>query len=279
MTVSTVIALLLAFTAAFIATRASIDLVGSAASVAMTLANGPWLAPVRDRVGRDLGRLARDGESASEWLAAAITHGAAAAAGAVVLVGALGLAAIPVHLLPPAAALAGTFALAVTCAVAVNGLRVQAEARVRRIVRLLPYSVELVVLIAEAGGSLEDGLSAVVDSMPGEPLSAEFGRALSEQRLGRPFLDALRGIAGRVNNKETTQLVTSLEIGRELGTPLAASLSTFAEWIRTKRVLDGERLAREAAPKMALPNTMIMAANVLLILAPFVPALTSGAVL
>jgi len=33
-------------------------------------------------------------------------------------------------------------------------------------------------------------------------------------------------------------------------------------------------MAREAGPKMALPNTMIMVANVLLILGPFLPKLS-----
>jgi Flp pilus assembly protein TadB len=279
MTLATLTALVLAFTAVFVATRTAIQLAGSAAAVASRLAHAALLAGVRRRIGRDLARVGRDSEPAAGWLTVALLEAGLFGSGVAISVAAVGAAAIPARLLPAAIALAGAVTVTGVCIVRVNGLRALAEARVRRMVRLLPYSVELIVLIAEAGGSLEDGLAAVVDSMPAEPLCDEFARLLTEQRLGRPFIDALQGLGRRIDNKELTQLVTSIEIGRDLGTPIAASLSSFAEWIRTKRVLDGERLAREAAPKMALPNTMIMAANVLLILAPFLPALSSGGVL
>ena len=69
----------------------------------------------------------------------------------------------------------------------------------------------------------------------------------------------------------------ALEIGAELGTPIGDILRRQADDLRTARLLRADRIAREASAKMALPNTLIMAANVLLIIAPFLPKILGGA--
>jgi hypothetical protein len=55
---------------------------------------------------------------------------------------------------------------------------------------------------------------------------------------------------------------------------MAETLKKQALAIRKSRIQRAERLSKEAGPKMALPNTMIMLANVLLILGPFIPKLS-----
>jgi len=77
-----------------------------------------------------------------------------------------------------------------------------------------------------------------------------------------------------VGTEDLLALVLSLDIADNLGTPTTATLKKESETIRSRRLQRAERMAREAGPKMALPNTMIMVANVLLILGPFLPKLS-----
>jgi tight adherence protein C len=153
-------------------------------------------------------------------------------------------------------------------------LRARANRRIVKLTRRLPYSLEVVVLASEAGAGFEESLGILVREAPDEPLHEEFDQVLRDAHLGKTRREALKAMAARVDTEDILSLVMAMEIAEDLGTPVAATLKTQAEAIRGNRLQRAERLAREAGPKMALPNTMIMVANVLLILAPFLPKLT-----
>jgi tight adherence protein C len=157
-------------------------------------------------------------------------------------------------------------------------LRGQADRRIVTITRRLPYSLEVVVLATESGAGFDEALEILVREDPQNPLHEEFDQVLRDARLGLPRREALRAMAARVETEDMTALVMALEISENLGTPLADTLKKQAESIRLSRLQRAERLAREAGPKMAVPNTMIMVANVLLILAPFLPKLSLGGI-
>lgn len=290
MTIATLIGSVLAFAATVLAMRALLAplvlLPGQRTSsadstldtlkrrVAAAITEGKHFDSLVPRVQRDLARAGREREKAIEWLATAtVTAGGLFAVLSVLVLLALIRSSIITAIIT--AVLVGGMAAVAAFTFLLSGLSSEAENRTRRIVRVLPYGIELIILVAESGGSLEDGMNAIISSLPREPLSQEFARVLAERQIGRPLAEAFSAMDERLKAKEITQLVTTIEIGRELGTPTAASLASFAEWLRVKRILDGEKLAREAAPKMAFPNTLIMVANVLLILAPFIPALTT----
>jgi len=288
---TTIVALLLAFVAAVIAARAVLTplvlapgerttgaqgmLDGLKHRVSTAAVEGGYFESLIPRVQRDLARAGRERENASDWLGS-VTVTAVGAALIITLLAAFGL----LRSISPIAALVtalivGVLAGAAVFAFLLSGLTSEADLRARRIVRLLPYGIELIILVAESGGGLEDGMNAIINSLPKEPLAQEFARVLAERQIGRSLADAFTAMDERLKIKEVTQLVTTIEIGRELGTPTAASLTGFAEWLRVKRLLDGEKMAREAAPKMTFPNTLIMMANVILILAPFMPQLAN----
>jgi tight adherence protein C len=154
-------------------------------------------------------------------------------------------------------------------------VRGAAARRIRHITRRLPHALEIIALVTDSGATFEEALGILVREDPGCPLHEEFDRALRDMHLGIKRGEALRAMADRVGTEDIGAWVTALEVSESLGAPLAHTMGMQAEAIRTRRLQRGERLAREAGPKMAVPNTMIMVANVLLIVGPFLPKLTA----
>jgi tight adherence protein C len=153
-------------------------------------------------------------------------------------------------------------------------LRSKAQRRVAQIAHRLPYSLEVVVLATETGAGLDEALGILVREDPANPLHEEFDQVLRDAHLGLKRKEALRAMSERIGTEDLASLVMALDIAEDLGTPMAETLKKQAEAIKTARLQRAERMAKEAGPKMAIPNTMIMVANVLLILAPFLPKLS-----
>jgi len=154
-------------------------------------------------------------------------------------------------------------------------LRSAAQDRIKRVTRRLPYSLEVVVLATEAGASFEEALSILVREDPDEPLHEEFDQLLRDMQLGLTRREALRAMAERVGTDDVAALAMAMDVSDDLGTPTGETLKKQAASIQQARLKRAEKLSREAGPKMAVPNTLIMVANVLLILAPFLPKLSS----
>jgi len=153
-------------------------------------------------------------------------------------------------------------------------LKSRADHRLGEITHRLPYSLEVIVLATESGAIFEEALTILVREDPSNPLHEEFDQVLRDAALGLKRQEALHNMAARVGTEDLLALVLSLDIADNLGTPTTATLKKESETIRSRRLQRAERMAREAGPKMALPNTMIMVANVLLILGPFLPKLS-----
>jgi Flp pilus assembly protein TadB len=153
-------------------------------------------------------------------------------------------------------------------------LRGKAHTRTARIARQLPYSLEVVVLATDTGAGFEESLEILVREDPKNPLHEEFDQVLRDTHLGLTRKEALHGMVDRIGSEDLANLVMALDVADGLGTPMAETLKKQALAIRKSRIQRAERLSKEAGPKMALPNTMIMLANVLLILGPFIPKLS-----
>jgi hypothetical protein len=225
-----------------------------------------WFANLKRESARDLTRNRQVDVDPDDFIGECLAYGLGGAAGGWALTVFAGGA--PYNIVPAAVAAAILFQ------VPHWNLRSRANRRITRLTRRLPYSLEVVVLAAEAGAGFEESLGILVREEPDEPLHEEFDQVLRDTHLGKTRREALRAMADRVDTEDVLSLVTAMEIAEDLGTPSASTLQKQAETIRHNRLQRAERLAREAGPKMALPNTMIMVANVLLILAPFLPKLT-----
>jgi tight adherence protein C len=146
----------------------------------------------------------------------------------------------------------------------------RARYRLLRIKRRLPFLLDLLTLLMEAGATFLQALADAVEQFGDHPVGQEFGRMLSEINMGQGRIEALEAMRNRLDDDEITSIVGSIIQGEELGTPLARLFRTQADVLRIKRTQRAETIAGEAGVKMLLPAIMVMASTVLIILGPFV---------
>ena len=132
--------------------------------------------------------------------------------------------------------IATAVAILIVAVVAVNSV---ASKQRKRFGRQLPDTLNLIATSLRAGYSLLQAVEAVGQEAP-EPTRREFGRAMSEIRLGRSVTDALQEIAVRMESQDFDWAVLAISIQREVGGNLAEVLQTTAE-----TMLHRNRLRRE----------------------------------
>jgi tight adherence protein C len=146
----------------------------------------------------------------------------------------------------------------------------RARYRLLQIKRRLPFLLDLLTLLMEAGSTFLQALAEAVDQFGDHAVGYEFGRVLSEINMGKGRTGALEAMRDRLSDDEITSIVGSIIQGEELGTPLARLFRTQADVLRIKRTQRAETIAGEAGVKMLLPAVLVMASTVLIILGPFV---------
>lgn len=149
-------------------------------------------------------------------------------------------------------------------------LAARARYRLLRIKRRLPFLLDLLTLLMEAGSTFLQALAEAVEQFGDHPVGHEFGRVLSEINMGKARTTALQALRDRLDDDEITSIVGSIIQGEELGTPLARLFRTQADVLRIKRTQRAETIAGEAGVQMLLPAILVMASTVLIILGPFV---------
>lgn len=145
----------------------------------------------------------------------------------------------------------------------------QAYYRLFQIKKKMPFLLDLVTLLMEAGATFINALSEAVREFYDQPVGVEFGRVLAEIRMGKSRTMALESLRDRLSDDEVTAIVGSIIQGENLGTPLATVFRTQADVLRIKRTQRAETIAGEAGVKMLLPGILIMASTVIIILGPF----------
>ncbi len=145
----------------------------------------------------------------------------------------------------------------------------QAAYRLFLIKRRLPFLLDLLTLLMEAGSTFLQALGEAVDEFRDHPVGVEFGRVLAEMSMGKSRSAALESMRDRLADDEITSIVGTIIQGEELGTPLARSFRTQADVLRIKRTQRAETIAGEAGVTMNLPMILIMAATVIIMLGPF----------
>ncbi len=103
----------------------------------------------------------------------------------------------------------------------------------------LPDTLNLISTSLRAGYSLLQAVEAVSQEAP-QPTKREFSRAMTETRLGRSPVDALKDVADRMQSTDFDWAVLAISIQREVGGNLAEVLQTAAE-----TMLQRNRLRRE----------------------------------
>lgn len=146
----------------------------------------------------------------------------------------------------------------------------QARYRLFSIKRRLPFLLDLLTLLMEAGSTFIQALTEAVSEFRDHAVGVEFGRVLGEISMGKSRTAALEAMRDRLSDDEITSIVGSIIQGENLGTPLARLFRTQADVLRVKRTQRAETIAGEAGVKMLLPGILVMASTVIIILGPFI---------
>ena len=149
-------------------------------------------------------------------------------------------------------------------------LRRKAEKRLVLIKRRMPYLLDLLTLLMEAGSSFIQSLQQAVREFSHQPVAVEFGRVLSDMNMGKARVEAFDSMRNRLDDEEINSIVASILQSEELGTPITSIFRTQADVLRVKRSQRAEKIAGEAGVNMLLPGILVMASTVILILGPFV---------
>lgn len=152
----------------------------------------------------------------------------------------------------------------------------QAQHRLWRIKVKLPYFLDLLTLLMEAGSTFMNALREAVHEFRMQPIGVEFGRVLGEMNMGKSRLAALETLRERLQDDELTTIIGSMIQGEQLGSPLAHIFRAQADMLRIKRTQRAETIAGEAGVKMLLPAILVMASTVIVILGPFILGFVYG---
>ena len=152
----------------------------------------------------------------------------------------------------------------------VASLKSKADMREKRILRAIPYVLDLLVLVLRSGTSLTIAMKQVVEDYADHPVGEEFGQVLAEMEMGSNRQDAFSGLLQRVQLEDIRQLVDNIVQAEELGWPLADTLKRLSDRLANERVLRAEETAGKASVMVMLPSTLILAAVVLILFGPII---------
>jgi tight adherence protein C len=151
-----------------------------------------------------------------------------------------------------------------------RALRRRATDRLLSIKRRLPFLLDLLTLLMEAGANFHQALRQAVREFAGQDVAAEFARVLTDINMGKTRVEAFDSLRQRLNDEEISGIIGSILQSEQLGTPLSQIFRTQADVLRLKRSQRAETIAGEAGVKMLLPGILVMISTVIIILGPFV---------
>ena len=155
-------------------------------------------------------------------------------------------------------------------------LRSRIKKRQKIILKTLPDAIDLMTISVEAGLAFDGAMQRVADKWEND-LSAEFGRALAEMRVGKSKRDALRELVARTGVSDLSTFVASIIQADQLGVSIAKVLRIQSEQMRIRRRQRAEEQAHKAPILMMIPMVfLIFPATYIVILGPAVPKVING---
>ncbi|GEM_PF-209224 len=123
------------------------------------------------------------------------------------------------------------------------------------IVRALPDALDLITSCVEAGISFDAALMRITsrDNDAGRELREELARYLSDMRMGRPRVEALRELSRRCGVQDLEGVVAALIQADQLGVGIGIVLRTQSVHLRMRRRQRAQESALKAPIKMLFP--------------------------
>ncbi len=145
--------------------------------------------------------------------------------------------------------------------------------RIKKLTRALPDALDLMVICAEAGLSLEASIKRVGNEMAtvSQVMSDEFLLTAIELNFLPDRTRALQNLAKRADMPKLRALVNSLVQSEKFGTPLANSLRVLSAEFRNERMMVAEEKAAKLPAIMTIPMiTFILPSLFIVILGPVI---------
>lgn len=141
-----------------------------------------------------------------------------------------------------------------------------ADARRNAVLKAMSDTLDLLVVSAEAGLSLDAAMGRVAQKKRG-PLADEFETALQEMRLGKSRSEALRGVARRTGVLEVKMFTSAIIQAENLGVSIAQVLRSQAETHRERRSQRIREAAAKLPVKMMIPLILFIVPAIFVVLA------------
>ncbi|MBV9522018.1 MAG: type II secretion system F family protein [Alphaproteobacteria bacterium] len=150
----------------------------------------------------------------------------------------------------------------------VLGLKNKIKRRYARMQKGLPDALDLLVICAEAGLSLDGALTRVAREMGGAApeLADEFGLAAIELGFLPNRTEALRNLTRRVDLPGVRGVVNTLMQTERYGTPLAQSLRVLAAEFRDQRMMKAEEKAGRLPATLTVPMILFILPTLFIVL-------------
>ncbi|HEU5442266.1 MAG TPA: type II secretion system F family protein [Steroidobacteraceae bacterium] len=143
--------------------------------------------------------------------------------------------------------------------------------RRKEILRAMPDAIDLLTISVEAGLGFDPALGLVVEKWDNS-LTREFGRMLSEIRMGAARREALRDMANRVNVDDLSTFVSAVIQADQLGVSISQVLRIQSKQMRMLRRQRAEAQAQKAPLKMLFPMIFLIFPSIyIVILGPAIP--------
>ncbi|MEY3172100.1 MAG: hypothetical protein RLZZ436_13 [Planctomycetota bacterium] len=133
--------------------------------------------------------------------------------------------------------------------------------------RTLPDALDMIVVCADAGLSLDAGIQRVGHELRlAHPLLASELRVVSRSmELGMSAPEALAQLSARFEIPELRYLATIVREAERFGSSVAKSIRLHAETLRVERIQRAEEAARKSAVKMLFPTILFIFPVLLLV--------------
>jgi len=145
-------------------------------------------------------------------------------------------------------------------------LRSAVKLRQMKILKAMPFVLDLLTLSVEAGLDFMTAMQRSTERAVIDPLSEELLRVVREIQIGNPRRKALKAMSDRINLSDMRSLVNALVQADELGVSVGSILRIQSDQIRLRRFERAEKLANEAPVKLLAPLMLFIFPSVFLIL-------------
>lgn len=133
--------------------------------------------------------------------------------------------------------------------------------------RVLPETIDLLSLCIGAGLDFTGAVKWITEKAKPNPMTEELKAVLSEIKVGKPRLEALKDMAKRLNILDVSSFVHNLILAERMGTPVEETFAILSDDIRFRRVQRGERQALKAPIKILIPLIFCILPIILIIVA------------